>query len=90
MTLSHLGSNLSLVSNRTALPGAIRAIRLAKDLPGSKVSIAAFMSPGHLANIESGKRVASEDAITLIARALDVPLEAISYQPAACMCGVPC
>jgi transcriptional regulator with XRE-family HTH domain len=68
------------MSKRVALPKAIRAIREAKQLPGAQVAIAALMSHAHLINIESGRRRATEESIELLAAALGVDADAISYE----------
>lgn len=67
------------MSKRVALPKAIKAIREAKQLPGAQVSIAALMSHSHLINIEKGRRAATEPSIELLAAALGVDVDAISY-----------
>lgn len=68
------------MSKRVALPKAITAIREAKQLPGAQVAIAALMSHAHLINIEKGRRRATEESIELLARALNVDIDAISYE----------
>ena len=70
------------MSKRVALPKAIRAIRDAKQLPGGQVATDALMSYAHLLNIESGHRRATPESIALIAEALDVDVDAISYEAA--------
>lgn len=67
------------MSKRVALPKAIRAIREAKELAGSKVATDCLMSHAHLINIEKGRRVATEESIELLAKALKVDVDAISY-----------
>lgn len=67
------------MSKRVALPKAIAALREAKKLTRNEVAIAALMSPGHLINIEAGRRTATEPSIPLIATALGVDVDAISY-----------
>lgn len=67
------------MGKRTALPLAIRTIRIAKDLPAGKVATDALMSSAHLFNIESGHRNATPESIELLAKALDVHIDAISY-----------
>jgi transcriptional regulator with XRE-family HTH domain len=67
------------MSKRIALGKAIKAIREAKDLPGSKVATDCLMSHSHLLNIESGHRQATPQSIDRIAAALGVELDAISY-----------
>ena len=63
---------------RIALPLAIKAIREAKGLSGSAVATACLMSHAHLCNIESGRRVPTDDALTALAAALGVSVDAIS------------
>lgn len=70
--------------SRLALPAAIKAIRTAKELPGSKVATDALMAHCTLANIEAGRRVATDEAIERIAAALGVPVDAISYPVTPC------
>ena len=70
---------LSPMSKRVALPKAIKTIREAKQLPGARVAIAALMSHAHLINIEAGRRSATEPSIELLAAALGVDVDAISY-----------
>lgn len=71
---------LADMSKRVALGKAIKAIREAKGLSGSKVATDALMSHSHLCNIESGARPASQEAIPLLATALGVDIGAISYE----------
>jgi transcriptional regulator with XRE-family HTH domain len=71
---------LAYVSKRVALPKAIRTIREAKQLPGARVAIAALMSHAHLINIEAGRRRATDESIELLAAALGVDIDAISYE----------
>lgn len=73
------------MSKRIALPAAIKAIRAAKAAQDPNYRVSRFaircgMSTGHLCNIESGERRATEEAIFRIAEALDVPVDAISYE----------
>lgn len=65
--------------SRLALPAAIKAIREAKGLSGSKVASDAGMAHCTLLNIESSHRKATDEAIVRIAAALGVPVDAISY-----------
>lgn len=74
------------MSKRILLPGAIRAIREAKAEHNpayklGKFAVACLMSPGHLCNIEAGRRhlTVPEDVIHRIAAHLGVPVDAISY-----------
>lgn len=68
------------MSKRIALGKAIKTIREAKGLPGSKVATDALMSHSHLLNIESGHRRATQESIPRIAIALGVDIDAISYE----------
>lgn len=80
------------MSKRVALPKAIRVIREAKlkqaqtddhnpkDFTGAAVATKALMSYAHLLNIESGHRRATDDSIELLAKALGVEIDAISYE----------
>lgn len=68
------------MSKRVALGKAIKAIREAKGLPGSRVATDCLMSHSHLLNIESGHRKATPESIERIAAALGVEPDAISYQ----------
>lgn len=65
---------------RIALGAAIRAIRQAKDIPAAEFAIQAGMSAAHLCNIEKGRRPATQEHIYSLAKALDVDVEAISYE----------
>jgi transcriptional regulator with XRE-family HTH domain len=73
---------LADMSKRVALGKAIKAIREAKGLSGSRVATDCLMSHSHLLNIESGHRNATQEAIPLIAAALGVDMDAISYEVA--------
>ena len=70
------------MSKRVALGRAIKAIREAKGLSGSKVATDALMSHSHLVNIEADRRNANQEAIPLLAAALGVDIDAISYEVA--------
>lgn len=65
---------------RIALHRGIRAIRRAKGLSQGQVAAAAFISSPHLNNVEAGRRPATPDLIPLLAAALDVEVDAISYE----------
>lgn len=67
------------MSNRVALGKAVKAIREAKHIPLGKAAADALMSTPHLANIEAGRRRATDESIELIAKALAVEVDAISY-----------
>lgn len=68
------------MSKRVALHRGIRAIRTAKGLSQGALASAAFISSPHLTNIEAGRRPASEELIPLLAAALGVEVDAISYE----------
>ena len=70
------------MSKRVALGPAIKAIRTAKGLPGGKFATACLISHAHLCNIERGFRHPSAEHLERIAKELDVPLDAISYEAA--------
>jgi transcriptional regulator with XRE-family HTH domain len=61
---------------------AVRAIREAKGIPGSVFCIRAGMSHGYLVHIEKGERRPTWEKVEAIARALEVPIEAITYEVA--------
>lgn len=65
---------------RKSLGPAIKAIREAKGLSGSKVATDCLMSHSHLLNIESNHRFATPEALMRISMALGVSLDAISYE----------
>lgn len=67
------------MSKRVALPRGIRAIRTAKGISQGNLAAAAFISSPHLVNIEAGRRKTPEGLIPLLAKALDVEIDAISY-----------
>jgi transcriptional regulator with XRE-family HTH domain len=80
------------MSKREILGPAVRAIREAKAQQpatsdndparfiGSRFAIACLMSPGHLCNIEKGRKPKTPiETIQRIADQLGVPIEAISY-----------
>lgn len=71
------------MSKRIALGKAIKAIREAKNLPGSTVATTCGMSHGHLVNIEAGRRPATTEAIERLAAVLGVDADAISYESGA-------
>lgn len=84
LTLADPYSTLAYMSKRVALGAAIKAIREAKaehdpQFRGSRFSIACLMTPGHLCNIEQGRKNPPEDVIHRIAAHLGVPVGAISY-----------
>ena len=69
---------------RVILPGAVKAIREAlsagdEQYRVSRFAIKCLMSPGHLCNIEAGRKTPSEEVIHRIAAHLGVPVDAISY-----------
>jgi transcriptional regulator with XRE-family HTH domain len=65
---------------RIALGGAIKAIREAQKRPGSRLASDCLMSHAHLCNIEAGRKLPPPEVIERIATALDVPIDAISYE----------
>jgi hypothetical protein len=84
LTLADSYSMLAYMSKRVALGAAIKAIRETKaqhdtQFRGSHFSVACLMTPGHLCNIEQGRKNPPEDVIHRIAARLGVPVAAISY-----------
>lgn len=72
------------MSKRVFLRKAAKAIREAKNLPGSQVATACLMSHAHYINIEAGRRQPTQEGLERIAAALGVEVDAISYkQPSA-------
>lgn len=72
------------MSKQVVLGGAVKAIREAKAATDdrfkqARFSIACGMTPGHLCNIEAGRRPATQALIHTIAKELGVPIGAISY-----------
>lgn len=79
------------MSKRVALGMAIKAIREARarqaaaegfdpeDFRLGRFAIKAQMTPGHLCNIEAGRKYPPEEVIHRIAALLGVPVDAISY-----------
>lgn len=72
------------MSKRVILPGAAKAIREAKAASDDRFrlgqfSVTCLMTPGHLCNIEAGRKPATEDVIHRIAAHLGVTVDAISY-----------
>ena len=70
---------------RVALPAAIKAIREAKAVTDPRFRISAFAiecgkTPGHLCNIEAGRKPATQEFIHTLAGRLGVPVDAISYE----------
>lgn len=68
------------MSKRVALGKAIKAIREAKNLPGSTVATDCLISHGHLLNIEAGRRPANPEVLAALAERLKVDIDAISYE----------
>ena len=73
------------MSKRVLLPGAVRAIRKAKEATDERFKLGRFAvachtTPGHLCNFEMGRKVASADLVERIAEQLGVSLDAISYE----------
>lgn len=72
------------MSKRVILPGAVKAIREAKAESDDRFrlgqfSILCLMTPGHLCNIEAGRKQATEEVIHRVAAHLGVTIDAISY-----------
>lgn len=69
---------------RHLLPGALRAIRSLKAASDPQfrggTGPAVGMSHAHLCNVEAGRRPLSDEAIEVVADALGVPVDAISYE----------
>lgn len=64
---------------------AIKAWREARHLSGSELARRVGVTRQHLGRIERGECGASEDTLIGLAKALDVPIEAITYpEPARC------
>lgn len=59
---------------------AIKAIRQAKQIPGSTFATACLMSHAHLCNIEAGRKHPPLEVIERIATGLGVDVDAISHQ----------
>jgi transcriptional regulator with XRE-family HTH domain len=68
------------MSKRVALHRGIRAIRSAKGISQGNLAAAAFISSPHLVNIEAGRRKVPEALIPVLAAALGVEVDAISYE----------
>lgn len=80
------------MSKRVALPGAIKAIREAKSKQAAdakhdpakfiqaRFAVLCLLTPGHLCNIEKGRKTVTEDVLHRIAAHLGVPVDAISYE----------
>lgn len=64
-------------------PASLRALRQAMGWSVSKFAMANETVPGHISNIEAGRRNASPALIRRMARTLGVPVAAIvsSYEP---------
>jgi transcriptional regulator with XRE-family HTH domain len=64
-------------------PHSLRAIREALGWSVSKFATANETVPGHISNIEAGRRGASPELIRRMARTLNVPVAAITtaYEP---------
>lgn len=74
---------LAHMSKRVANGAAIKAIREIKAeqdpaFRGSRFSIKCLMTPGHLCNIEKGRKNPPEEVLHRIAAHLGVPVDAIS------------
>lgn len=80
-TSSAIGTS---AQRRRIIGPALKAIREAKathdpSFRGSEFAVRCLMTPGHLCNIEHGRKQPPEDVIHRIAAHLGVPIEAISY-----------
>lgn len=62
-------------------PFALTEIRKRSGLSGSALARQVDISPGHMHDLESGRRQPSPDLIQRLARALKVPLPAILADP---------
>jgi len=58
---------------------AVKALRVAKKLRVTDVAIAAQITPGHLCNVEAGRKTLSDTKTALLAAALGEAIEAITY-----------
>lgn len=72
------------MSKRVVLPKAVKAIREAKaatqpEFRISRFAVKCLMTPGHLCNIEAGRKRPPEEVIHRIAAHLGEPVDAISY-----------
>ena len=72
------------MSNRRVLGPAVRAIREAKAIKGSKLAIQVPMSHAYLVNIEKGIKQPAPDKAEALARALGVDISAITYEVPDC------
>ena len=71
---------LTDMSKRVVLHRGLRAIRQLKAISQGELATAAYISSPQLNNIEAGRRPASQEAIPLLAAALGVEVDAISYE----------
>lgn len=67
------------MSKRQILGGAVKAIRVAKKIPGGQFATTCLMSHAHLCNIEAGRKNPPENVIHRIAAHLGVDVGDISY-----------
>lgn len=79
------------MSKRVAIGTAVKAIREARTRQAAvdgfdpeqfrlgRFAIKCQMTPGHLCNIEAGRKLPPEEVIHRIAALLGVPVDAISY-----------
>lgn len=65
---------------RVILGAAVKAIREAQGRKGAQFSIDCLMTPGHLCNIEQGRKQPPAETVYRIAAMLRVPVDAISYE----------
>lgn len=56
---------------------ALRVIRMRSGWSVTKLADAVDVTPGHISNLEAGRRQASPGLIRLLADTLDVPLAAL-------------
>lgn len=75
---------LTHMSKPQTLGGAVKAIREAKAehdprYKAAQFSIACLMSPGHLCNIEKGRKQPPLEVVERIADQLGVPVTAIAF-----------
>ena len=70
-------------SNAQINPYSLRALREALGWSVSKFAAAAETVPGHISNIEAGRRGASPELVRRMARVLGVPMAALvsAYEP---------
>ncbi len=67
-----------ITPTNAALGVAIRRLRHARDLTIEDLAHSADMHPTYLSGIERGRRNPTWDKITALARALDIPMSALT------------